>query len=129
MATPHFASTLIESIVNETNVFMKTRRHFLKQSTWMLGALTSKPVLGSASSSSFPQSSDRFDLTNDLRFEIQTKNGYFQGIGEVKAGNIVLRSGRRPMFVEITGPDGIRLMNYQLKDTVKTADNVYLWKL
>ena len=53
-------------------------------------------------------------LHNGLSFELCSSHGVFLGLGRITAGGIPLRSGRRPMFVEIRNPSGIALRDYAI---------------
>jgi len=54
-------------------------------------------------------------LSNGVEIELRSRDGRFEGIGEVRAAGTLLRSGRRPMFVEIRNPSGIELIDYTLE--------------
>ena len=109
---------------------MKSRRNFLKQSGIAIGAmmagdaacLTGRDAsyLTTGRDEANPVSTghatvETHTFSNGITLELKTENGFFCGIGEIKCNGIVLRSGRRPMFVEITTPDGIRFKDYTLK--------------
>ncbi|KYC41957.1 hypothetical protein WA1_18240 [Scytonema hofmannii PCC 7110] len=53
-------------------------------------------------------------FANGISLELVTHNDEFLGIGQIKAGNNLLRSGRRPMFVEICNPSAVTLCNYTI---------------
>lgn len=65
-------------------------------------------------------------LSNGVTLEIVMKGDEFLGLGRVRIGDTDIRSPRRPMFVEITTPDGIRLTNYRLADRKITVDSLEL---
>jgi len=65
-------------------------------------------------------------LSNDVRFELITNRGEFVGIGKVWAGRALLRSGSRPMFVEIRTPDGVQMVSYHTVREDVTPDGVVL---
>lgn len=93
---------------------MKTRRTFLKQS--------SAAALGLLATSSIPATARenrvrnvaRSTFSNGVTIETITEGDEFMGLGRIRFGETALRSPRRPMFVEITTPDGIRLLDYRL---------------
>ncbi|WP_407896259.1 hypothetical protein [Scytonema sp. NUACC26] len=53
-------------------------------------------------------------LANGISLEKIMQNNEFLGFGRITAGDILLRHGRRPMFVEIRNPNGITLCNYTI---------------
>ncbi len=59
-------------------------------------------------------------LANGIHIALQGE-AEFQGLGQVTLGETVLRSGRRPMFVEIRNPGGITLCRYRLQKVKATA--------
>jgi len=63
-------------------------------------------------------------LSNGLRFELLTKGTVFLGIGKVWAGKTLLRSGRRPMFVEIRTPNGVMMTDYAATRIDATPDGL-----
>ena len=93
---------------------MKTRRTFLKQSTTAaLGLLVTPSALATARDSR-TRKVTQSTFKNGVTIETITNGEEFLGLGRICIGDIELRSPRRPMFVEITTPDGIRLLNYRL---------------
>ena len=48
----------------------------------------------------------------NLSIELLGRGNAFLGLGAVSHGGVMLRSGRRPMFVEIRNPCGVELLNY-----------------
>ena len=54
----------------------------------------------------------RLSLGGDLGIELLGRRNAFFGLGAVSHGDVVLRSGQRPMFVEIRNPSGVELVNY-----------------
>ena len=65
-------------------------------------------------------------LNNEIGIELLCKRGSFLGIGRVVAGGVPLRSGRRPMFVEIRNPAGITLRDYVLEKQQVSPSRVVL---
>ncbi|NDJ74632.1 MAG: hypothetical protein GYB65_00115, partial [Chloroflexi bacterium] len=65
-------------------------------------------------------------LANDLVFSLAQTDDTFLGIGTVAAGNVALRSGRCPMFVDIRNPYGVSLCNYALQDVHTAPDELRL---
>ena len=93
---------------------MKTRRTFLKQSTTAaLGLLVTPSALATARDSR-TRKVTQSTFKNGVTIETITNGEEFLGLGRICIDDIELRSPRRPMFVEITTPDGIRLLNYRL---------------
>ena len=54
-------------------------------------------------------------LSNGIQLTLLTRGPEFLGIGQIKAGEIPLRKGRRPMFVEIRNPSGIALSDFAVE--------------
>jgi hypothetical protein len=55
-----------------------------------------------------------------LRIETIEREGRFEGLGAVTCDAAVLRSGRRPMFIEIRNPDGLELTEYRVREAMIT---------
>lgn len=53
-------------------------------------------------------------LPNDTVIELCTRDDEFLGLGRVTMAGTSLRSGRRPMFVDIRTPNGVQLCRYRL---------------
>ncbi|MEI6519469.1 MAG: hypothetical protein WCO98_05460 [bacterium] len=68
---------------------------------------------------------DGLTLSNGVHIQLLGKE-YFAGLGKVTLGDTVLRSGRRPMFVEIRNPDGITMGNYRLENIVRKDDSIVM---
>jgi hypothetical protein len=68
----------------------------------------------------------RLSLGDDLSIDLLQEPGRFLGLGTVSVGKQILRSGRRPMFVEIRNPSGIELLNYSLSDFVQKPEEIRL---
>jgi hypothetical protein len=66
---------------------------------------------------------DGLTLSNGVHIEL-LNDDYFHGLGKVSIDDTVLRSGRRPMFVEIRNPDGITLGNYKIADVSENDASV-----
>ena len=62
----------------------------------------------------------------DLFIELLGRGNVFFGIGAVWHGDIVLRSGRRPMFVEIRNPSGLELLNYCVRRCEVSSQRVLI---
>jgi hypothetical protein len=62
----------------------------------------------------------------DLSLELLGQGKSFFGLGAIFHGQIALRSGRRPMFVEIRNPFAIRLLNYRLIDSQDSPEKVLM---
>ncbi|MDY3069695.1 MAG: hypothetical protein SOR57_08625 [Parabacteroides sp.] len=92
---------------------INTRRTFLKHSTGMLGLLIS-PSLVSCSSLSDSAEKKSSVFGNGVSMETLFEGGCFVGLGNISVDGVALRSPRRPMFVEITTPDGVRFLNYRV---------------
>ncbi|MBC8617178.1 hypothetical protein H8788_05465 [Parabacteroides faecis] len=105
---------------------MKTRRTFLKQSTTAALGLLAVPSVISMTEENRTRKTTRSTLKNDVMIETIMIGDEFLGLGSISIGGIELRSPRRPMFVEITTPDGIRLLNYRLVDQKITDDSIEL---
>ena len=107
---------------------MRSRRSFIKRSTAALGAvMLSQSSLGALNPvKNRSITSDSVSLPNKVNFELKFQDGFFLGIGEVKVNDILLRNGRRPMFVNITNPDGIEFLNYTLIDKEISDDEIIL---
>lgn len=56
-------------------------------------------------------------LENNLSISLQARDGHFLGLGEVRCGGTLLRSGARPMFVNIRNPWAVQLCDYRLMGT------------
>ena len=58
----------------------------------------------------------RLFLGEHVSVELNLDGARFLGLGAVEVGGTPIRSGRRPMFVEIRNPSGIEFLNYRLID-------------
>lgn len=58
--------------------------------------------------------------------DLMEREGVFHGIGAVQHGGTTLRSGQRPMFVEIRNPSAIELTNYRLVACEQSAGKAVL---
>ncbi len=65
-------------------------------------------------------------LKNGVSLGFQTDNKVFSGISSVECNGVKLRSPRRPMFVSIRNPWGVRLLNFRIARTEKTAKGMKL---
>jgi len=65
-------------------------------------------------------------LANGISLEMVMQNNEFLGFSRITAGNVPLRNGRRPMFVEIRNPNGITLCNYTIEGKQITDNSVLL---
>lgn len=104
---------------------MNTRRTFLKQSTTAALGLVAMPSVLNASSTEI-KSKALPTFENGITLETLSSGNEFLGIGNVRIGDISLRSSRRPMFVDLTTPDGIRFCNFKLKGSEKTENGLEL---
>ena len=66
------------------------------------------------------------ELADGISIQLLRDGGEFLGLGEIRYGDTLLRSGRLPMFVEIRNPYGVQLQNYQLERIKQTADSAVL---
>jgi hypothetical protein len=62
----------------------------------------------------------------DLSIELPRRGEAFLGLGAVLQGGMMLRSGRRPMFVEIRNPSGVELLNFRVTRSEITPERVLL---
>jgi hypothetical protein len=53
-------------------------------------------------------------LGGELSIELLGQGKSFFGLGAISHGDVKLRSGRRPMFVEIRNPSAVELLNYRV---------------
>jgi len=65
-------------------------------------------------------------LNNGLEIDFVVRDGKFAGLGGVRSGDVALRSGRRPMFVEIRNPSGIELIDWQVTDSKVSPEGATL---
>ena len=65
-------------------------------------------------------------LSNRVELELVQEDGLFQGLGRVTCGQAQLRSGARPMFVDIRSPDGVELLDYRLQSQTADGDSTVL---
>lgn len=65
-------------------------------------------------------------FNNGVQIELLTAGRMFLGLGRVLADGVPLRSGRRPMFVEIRNPDGVALQDYVVEKRHVTPGRVVL---
>ena len=63
---------------------------------------------------------------NGIKIEFHTRGEEFLGMGAIQAGDTLLRSGRRPMFVEIRNPSGIALTDFRTVDEQRGPDGLVL---
>jgi hypothetical protein len=84
--------------------------------------MAEKKKAGNASRESLPS---QLGL-GELSFELVVQDGQFLGLGVISCGKSVLRSGRRPMFVEIRNPFAVELLNYRLTSCESSADNIFM---
>lgn len=93
---------------------MKTRRAFLKQTTTAALGLLATPSVLATTSGNQTRKTSQSTFNNGVTIETIMNGEEFMGLGCIRIGDVELRSPRRPMFVEITTPDGVRLSNYRL---------------
>ena len=72
---------------------------------------------------SFPAN---LSLSSDLSIELLGRGNAFLGLGAVSQGGTILRSGRRPMFVEIRNPSGVELLNYCMTHREVSPEKVHI---
>jgi hypothetical protein len=60
------------------------------------------------------ESAGAIAFDNGICIELLRSDSEFLGFGEITAGRTPLRSGRRPMFVEIRNPNGVSLLDYRI---------------
>ncbi|MBE3134785.1 MAG: hypothetical protein IMZ55_15050, partial [Acidobacteria bacterium] len=65
-------------------------------------------------------------FSNGVALELLAEGDALAGIGEVRAGGTALRSGRRPMGVEIRTPDAQRLRDYRIVERDAGPDGLRL---
>lgn len=65
-------------------------------------------------------------LGKHCEIELLEESGRFKGIGQVSLDGVILRSSRRPMFVEIRNPSGIELTEYRLSEVSEAAHETVL---
>ena len=56
----------------------------------------------------------RLTIGDSVLVELAGKGENFLGLGAISRGDVMLRSGRRPMFVEIRNPFAVELLNYRV---------------
>ncbi len=61
-------------------------------------------------------------FANGVAVAFDTRGDAFLGLGAVTAGGTALRSGRRPMCVEIRNPNGVELCDYTLAGVRQDGD-------
>ena len=54
-------------------------------------------------------------MLNGVELSLVSHGKEFLGLGKVRAGRTLLRSGKRPMFVEIRSPNAVWLSRYRLE--------------
>ncbi len=59
---------------------------------------------------------EKLQLGEDVTIDLLFSSDSFLGIGGVAIKNTLLRNPARPMFVEITNPDGMQLIDYSIAD-------------
>lgn len=98
---------------------MSGRREFLKNlGVGSIGAFIS--VDPSVGEEHIPRERSRkaTTLNNGVEIDVIYKDRlFFEGIGKVSAKGTLLRNAERPMFVDITNPDGIQLFDYRVVDS------------
>ena len=66
------------------------------------------------------------NLGRKVRLELLGQGDLFRGIGAVCIANQMVRSGERPMFVEIRNPAGIEMVDYSLVKRTEGPEGVRL---
>lgn len=69
---------------------------------------------------------DEIRLRNGVRLELVSRDREFLGIGEVSYQGVALRSGRRPMFVDVRTPDAVVMREFALKSQRESGAGVVL---
>jgi hypothetical protein len=62
----------------------------------------------------------------DLLIELLGEGSSFFGLGAISHRGVTLRSGRRPMFVEIRNPSAVRLMNYRVTHYEDSSERILM---
>jgi hypothetical protein len=65
-------------------------------------------------------------LDGDLSIELLGRGNAFLGLGAVSHGGVMLRNGRRPMFVEIRNPWGVELLNHRMTRCEVSSQRVFI---
>ena len=66
------------------------------------------------------------NLGGGLSIELLGQRKSFLGLGAISHGDVELRSGRRPMFVEIRNPSAVELLNYRVTHCENSPEKVLL---
>jgi hypothetical protein len=65
-------------------------------------------------------------LGGELSIELLGQGKRFHGLGAISHGDVILRSGRRPMFVEIRNPSAVELLNYRVTHYETFSESVLM---
>jgi hypothetical protein len=71
----------------------------------------------------FPSS---LNLAGEISIQLLRRGSSFLGLGRISLGGVALRSGQRPMFVEIRNPYGVELLNYSMTNCEVTSQGAWL---
>ena len=66
------------------------------------------------------------NLGGELSIELLGQGKSFLGLGAISHGDVKLRSGRRPMFVEIRNPCAVELLNYRVTHCENSPEKVLM---
>lgn len=99
------------------------RRNFIKK-TGIGAVLCSMARIGSfVKSENFQK---QIETLNGFEIEFLSKGNVFQGIGKISKNGADLRSGRLPMFANITTPEATEMVNYTLMEKVFSGTTLTL---
>ncbi len=101
---------------------MKNRRNFIKN----VGAGLAGAMVAPMASEAMGISEKVVGFENGVELELLTRDSQFLGIGKVRCGEVSLRSGRLPMFVQINTPDGLELVDYQILQRIENEKGITL---
>ncbi|HEX8833542.1 MAG TPA: hypothetical protein VF719_05045, partial [Abditibacteriaceae bacterium] len=90
------------------------------------GTATLAKVCACETHSSYGGLASTLALPNGIEIELVRRGNTFLGLGRASAGDVTLRSGRRPMFVDIRNPGGIELLDYEIVSCRQDASSLKL---
>jgi hypothetical protein len=73
-----------------------------------------------------PVRAESIALASGLRVELIFRGKYFEGLGAIEAGGVLLRGPSRPMFVEIRTPEGVEFFDFVLENKEQSDQGVTL---
>jgi len=110
------------------NINTNHRRDFLK--TLGLGAAALSMPLAGKAARPVPDDPRNHSTTehfmNGFDFEFKFAGENFLGLGDIKINGETLRSSHLPMFVQISTPEAVELVNFKLSDKKVTDDGLTL---